>query len=263
MTIPDPLAVIAPHYDAMMAHVCYTRWTKTVRELAALVPHPFVHLDVGCGTGVLMEMLDGAGWPIVGVDLSPAMLREGRAARGPFPFAVADMRRLPFHGSVGMITCLFDSLNFLLAPEDVRAALASFAAALRPGGIVYFDVVTEFMMTEYYAGKTWTDDADGLGVTWENDYDPATRMCTTRIRFGNGRDGQLTQERAYPLDWLAKEVEAAGLTPLGVFDAHGWGKPHGQTERADFLAVKGVPDAPAGRMDSVLERVRSAARRSD
>jgi len=129
--------------------------------------------------------------------------------------------------------------------------------------MVYFDVVTEFMMTEYYAGKTWTDDADGLGVTWENDYDPATRMCTTRICFGDGRDGQITQERAYPLDWLAKEVEAAGLTPLGVFDAHGWGKPNGQTERADFLAVKGVPDAAAGRMDSVLERVRSAAKRSD
>ena len=161
MSIPDPLAVIAPHYDAMMAHVCYTRWTRTVRELAALVPRPFVHLDVGCGTGVLMEMLEGAGWPVVGVDLSPAMLREGRAARGPYPLAVADMRRLPFHGSVGMITCLFDSLNFLLTPEDVRAALTSFAAALRPGGVVYFDAVTEFMMTEYYAGKTWTDDEIG------------------------------------------------------------------------------------------------------
>ena len=173
------------------------------------------------------------------------------------------MRRLPFHGSVGMITCLFDSLNFLLTPEDVRAALASFAAALRPGGVVYFDAVTEFMMTEYYAGKTWTDDADGLGVTWENDYDAETRMCTTRIRFGDGRESQLTRERAYALDWLAGEVEAAGLTPLGVFDAHGWGTPHGQTERADFLAAKGVSDATADRMDSVLERVRNAARRSD
>lgn len=237
MAPSDPFAELARHYDPLMSHVDYGRWFFIADALAALLPRGFRHVDAGCGTGVLLERTRRAGWRSSGVDLSPAMLRTARKMRGALPVAVADLRALPFDGGPHLITCLFDSLNFLLEEEDVRRAFRSLAGALRPGGVLYFDVVTDRMMTEHFADQAWTEDTGGFRTTWDNHYDPATQTCTTRVKVGPQAES-VTRERAYPLDWLAREVRAAGLETLGVFDAHSWKGASRRTVRADFVAAR-------------------------
>ncbi len=232
----DPFAELARHYDPLMAHVDYGRWFFTADALTELLPPVFTHVDAGCGTGVFLERTRGAGWRSAGVDLSPAMLRSARRTRGALPVAVADLRALPLHNGAHFITCLFDSLNFLLEEEDVRRAFRSLAEALRPGGLLYFDAVTERMMTEHFADQAWTEDTGGFRTTWDNAYDPATKICTTRVKVG-GRAESVTRERAYPLDWIADQVQEAGMEVLGVFDAHTWKGATRRSIRADFVAA--------------------------
>ena len=114
MPRPDDFANLARYYDPIMEHVDYDRWFVITTTLAELAPDPFLHLDAGCGTGVLMGMLRKIGWSSVGIDLSLAMLQTGRRRRGSLPVAAADLRALPFRGAVDLMTCLFDSMNFLL-----------------------------------------------------------------------------------------------------------------------------------------------------
>ena len=236
MAQPDLFGGLATHYDALMTHVNYDRWFHVTGVLAGLLPPGFVHIDAACGTGVLLERALRAGWRSVGVDLSASMLAALRKTRGALPCAVGDLRALPVRGA-DLITCLFDSINFLLEHEEVELALVNLAGAMRDGGLLYFDVVTERMMVDHFANQTWTETHHGFRTTWANHYDPATRICETWVRVNTGAESA-TRERAYDLDFLVEAVENAGLTLFGAFDVEGWKPPSRRTCRIDFIAAK-------------------------
>lgn len=94
-------------------------------------------LDVGCGTGFLLERLAGLGWTGVGVDLSPESV--GHATRRLEELGAADRITAvvgsayePPLGPFDLIT-LTDVLEHL---EDPRACLAALRAQLAPDGLL-------------------------------------------------------------------------------------------------------------------------------
>lgn len=237
MSAPDPFEDLARHYDGIMEHVDYERWFVITTTLYELLPETFLHLDAGCGTGTLIGKLRQAGWTSLGADLSYAMLHHGCKKRGPLPVAAADLRALPFTGSVHFLTCLFDSVNFLLEESGVRAAIAEFSRVLADDGILYFDVVTERMVAMHFENQTWTEDNDGFKTTWSNTYDRTTRIADTRLKVNTGIDSVL-RERIYPIPFIEKALRDAGLSLLATYDADTWRAPTRRTTRVDFIAVK-------------------------
>ena len=91
-------------------------------------------LDVGCGTGVLLESI-GRELPaarLVGVDLSPGMLAVARRALGSrASLAVGDSARLPFRSRSFDLVLSLSSLHHWRDPED---ALIEAHRVLRPSG---------------------------------------------------------------------------------------------------------------------------------
>lgn len=104
--------------------------------LQALVPAPLTGatvLDAGCGAGAQASWLLDQGADVVAFDISPNMVEEARRrCDGRGRFEVADLSRpLPLEpGSLDGITCSL-ALHYV---EDWSVPMASFAAALRPGG---------------------------------------------------------------------------------------------------------------------------------
>lgn len=235
----DSFVEIARYYDRIMSYVNYGRWFAVASTIAESLTKGFVHLDAACGTGTLLRKFQQAGWNSVGIDLSAAMLRAGRAAsrEDAPPAAAADLRALPFRGSIDYVTCLFDSINFLLEIEDVRKAFGEISTALTPSGLLYFDVVTERMVTQHFEGQEWTEYDGGLTTTWRSRYNRKTRIADTDVHVGNG-DGGMFRERIYAQDEIEDALQAAGLVVLGAFDAHTWKAPGRKTVRIDFVAAK-------------------------
>jgi SAM-dependent methyltransferase len=258
MAHSDLFEGLATHYDALMTHVDYDRWFHVTGVLAGLLPRGFAHVDAGCGTGVLLEHARRAGWRSIGVDISPSMLAVLRRSRGPLPCAVGDLRALPVRG-VQLITCLFDSMNFLLEQEEVECALRQCVGALRDGGILYFDVVTERMMVDHFADQTWTETHGGLRTTWANHYDPVTRICETWVRVSTGAESS-TRERAYDFGFLADAVKDAGLTLMAAFDVENWKAPTRRTCRIDFIAAKNPTLEFRRRLENSLAEMRRQRR---
>lgn len=234
----DSLSEIAWHYDAIMEHVDYDRWFMTTTELAGLLPAGFRHLDAACGTGTLLSLLHDVGWDCMGADLSAPMLRAGRKRGLLSPTLAADLRALPFRNAFDYVTCLFDSMNFLLELDDVRAAVVEFAGALREGGLLYFDVVTERMVRDHFDGEAWEETNGRFKTTWESRYDRRSRIVDTTIRINTGAQC-LIRERIHALRDVERAVKDAGLGVLAVLDAHTWQRPNRKTVRVDFIAVKG------------------------
>lgn len=236
----DSFAELAPYYDRIMEQVDYDRWFTVTTELGRLLPRPFRHLDAACGTGVLLKRLRRFGWNSVGIDLSFAMLRAGRKASARPPAVNADLRALPMNGTFDFVTCLFDSLNFLLELRDLRMAFRELATVLTDRGLLYFDVVTERMVLDHFAGQRWIEKNGKLSTAWESQYCRNTAIAETYVAIQNGPIGTL-RERIYDRGEIEKALGAEGFHILGVFDAETWKSVRRKTVRVDFVATRADP----------------------
>ena len=115
-------------YDALARVLFGAAWDAWRRSVIALLRHEPV-LDLGCGTGVLLDVLDRRGISSLGIDREPSML--GRAARHDGLRVVrAEAASLPIAtGSVGSCVSTFPA-PFILE----KGVLDEVARVLRPGG---------------------------------------------------------------------------------------------------------------------------------
>jgi SAM-dependent methyltransferase len=74
-------------------------------------------LEVGCGTGIFLEVLHNAGFDVTGLDSSPAMLEEARARLGRCAdLHLGDAAHLPFDDKEFDYGVLFTVLEFCSDP---------------------------------------------------------------------------------------------------------------------------------------------------
>lgn len=112
--------------------ICKDDYPQMLEELQR---EPFEDvLDVGCGTGAVLELLNGE-YPnkrLVGLDLTPGMIDVARAKRlENVCFVVGDAEALPFESqSFGAVLCS-NSFHHYPHPEKF---FSEAARVLRPGG---------------------------------------------------------------------------------------------------------------------------------
>jgi SAM-dependent methyltransferase len=114
------------------------------QELARRAGGPI--LEVMCGSGRLLAPLARAGFNLVGVDVSEAMLalaRERLTAEGLLErveLLAADVRERAPRGPFALAIVALNSFMHLLDAGEQLAALARIHAALRPGGLLAIDL---------------------------------------------------------------------------------------------------------------------------
>ncbi len=238
MTVYDPFEELALFYDPIMEHVDYARWFDITTLLAEkLLPQKVRSLDAACGTGTLLHMFKELQWESYGFDLSPAMLKTAKRLYPEVPLYQGDLRALPFHETFDCITCLFDSVNFILDEDGVLATIDSFYSALKPGGMLYFDIVTERMVTRHFAGQDWTEQNDGFSTRWTSSFDRSSAIAATTVRV-NSMKAAIIKERIFPTRLFEDGLQQAGFTTFAVVDVNNWRQPGRRTTRIDFVAIK-------------------------
>jgi SAM-dependent methyltransferase len=109
-------------------------------------------LDLACGTGRIAFPLARAGFDVVGLDRSPAMLKIARAKRrashlGNVRFVRGNMVRFALGRRFGFALIAYRAFQHLLTPRDQRSCLTHLRRHLRPKGrlvIHLFDPRLEF-----------------------------------------------------------------------------------------------------------------------
>lgn len=118
-------------------------------------------LDLGTGTGRIALALASAGYSVVGLDNSPAMLRRARRKRLRLPpemyhrvrFSQQDMAGFTFRRTFAAALICFSTLAMLPSPEMRRACLERTYRHLDPGGLLYVDLFAP----EDESGARWTE----------------------------------------------------------------------------------------------------------
>lgn len=140
----DPYAILVDFYDEWSAHM--TDDVPFYVKKAGEVPGPIVELGVGHGRVAIP--VAQAGQHVIGVDVSDAMLAEGRrraAAAGVadrVSFLEGDMRTFVAEPPVHLVTIPFRAFGHLLTVEDQLAALTRVHRSLVPGGRLVFNLFT-------------------------------------------------------------------------------------------------------------------------
>jgi trans-aconitate methyltransferase len=106
-------------------------WKMAAGLLELLDPKPGERiLDIGCGTGHLTAQIAASGAQVTGIDSSPEMIRQARAAHPSIHFEVSDARALSFHQEFDAV---FSNATLHWIPEPERVA-SCISSALRTGG---------------------------------------------------------------------------------------------------------------------------------
>ena len=229
-------------YDKALGARFFRSARKLLDETLERYPTPKrTHLDVACGTGMIVEHFRRLGWKSTGVDASLPMLQLARGAAGFSPPVAGDMRRLPFRRKFARVTCLYDSLNHLLEREDLTAAFTSIRGVMDHDSLFLFDM----NHPEIYP-EVW-----GLSDPYiASGHDYHLEIATTyrkRERIGraavsgwalmNGKRVEIREQhrqRAYSEREITDALEVAGLAPVDVLDFD----PYGEADDVDATTVK-------------------------
>ena len=201
-------------------------------------------LDVGCGTGKLLESLVRAGWIGSGVDRSVAMVRAARHRCPGIRIVVGDARKFSVPAPVGLVTATFDVVNHIGSDGGLAAFIRCARKALLPGGTLVFDSVTPHDIdrnwgsyVDYTSQKHWRLARFGRRIG----------PCVGEIRyelFCRARDGgwELHEERhrlrAWPRLTLERALLDAGFVRTKFVDAGTLSRPGRSCGRWLITAVR-------------------------
>ena len=202
-------------YDLVWRDAPYDRFVDLCLEAAAAQGTAVRRVLVAaCGTGSAAVELAGRGLEVAGFDLSPTMLAVAAAKRGRGhrpALVVGDLRAVPVRdGWADLVTVLNASLNYLLDPDEVAAALAELGRVTAPGGTVVVEPLSaRFVHEGWEPGRHLDRDGLRLDASYQVDGD----LVTERLRWtlGGVTEAETYRQRLYPDDRLEALIEAAGL----------------------------------------------------
>ena len=100
-------------------------------------------LDLGCGTGVLCEILHEKGIESCGMDFSDGMIQIAKTRNANIFYEVADMVTYRPEKQFDLVTCTGDALNHIMDLKDVEQIFKNVYGYLNEGGHFIFDILSE------------------------------------------------------------------------------------------------------------------------
>lgn len=250
----------AYHYDRLMADMPYSEWLDFAAHCWSLYGDgtPRTVADLGCGTGSIAIPLAAKGMKVYGIDYAEDMLAVAReksgSAAGGSAFASGgstiwlqqDIREWELAEPVDTAISFCDCFNYLLEEEDVAAAFRQTCRGLRPGGLFLFDMHTQRQLRSYWESQPFLLNEDDIAYIWTCGFDERRCEIEHAITFFVRETGErflrfaeVHTQRAYPLEWVERELRRAGFAEVRRFADFTFEEPDERTNRVFFAAKKG------------------------
>lgn len=181
-------------------------------------------LDVGCGNGQHAIALAQAGYSVMGLDVSTAMLtRAGsraRAASQPVEFVLQDMREMNFDQRFDAVLCWNATFGYF-ERERNHAVLRAIHQALKPGGHFLLDIPNRDFIIDQEPSQNWFE-CEGC-VCMDDmrlDYITSRLMVKRTIMLDDGRNKECYYTmRVFSLHELGRLMHEIGFRVLQVSGA--------------------------------------------
>jgi SAM-dependent methyltransferase len=184
--------------------------------------HDGLVVDLGCGSGLWARELVDAGYRVVGIDISEAMIERSRKRVPEAEFMVGSLFEVEIPRCQA-VTAVSEVLNYLFDAENEERGLGRLFRrvhdALVPGGVFVFDVLGPGQVPPgtrergFRVGEDWAVLAER-----EEDVERGTmerRIVSFRKAGGRyRRDEEVHRVRLYDPSGLSAELERTGFRVL-------------------------------------------------
>ena len=153
-------------YDEFTSKLEYDLWVEFTEQY--LKPNDSI-LDLACGTGTFATMLKLKGYNSEGLDLSEEIIdianEKRKINRLDIPFYCMDMTNFDLGKKYNVITCFFDSINFLSSTKDINKLFDCVYKHLKDDGLFIFDIFSKELFNEYSKNEIH-DDYETFKIDW-------------------------------------------------------------------------------------------------
>jgi SAM-dependent methyltransferase len=184
-------------------------------------------VDLGCGSGLSTEVLHQAGYQVLGIDISEAMIAIAQARVPTAKFRVASLFTAEIPPCAAVISigeCL--SYAFDANSDTILDSLFQrIYHALSPGGVFIFDIVVPGHVAPGETMESFTEGQDWI-VLVEKQEDPIQQILTRRIitlrQVGDlyRRTDEVHHQRLFDTDALADALQQKGFQ-VDICDRYG------------------------------------------
>ncbi len=238
--------VLSNYYQKLILDKDYDRWMEYLLTVVKEKSPTITGVDVGCGTGIFTRKLKRAGFKVAGVDISSSMLMEAesisRKERLNIDYIKGDMRNITLFDKVGFITAVNDGVNYI-SQKDLLRTFKSFNKCLIKGGLLIFDISTEYKLKNVLAGNMYGDNSEELSYIWLSEFIESENRLDIELSFfeKNGevynRFDECQSQFAHLEGDVKNALVNAGFDDISVTNPFGEA-PTSKEQRLLFIAVK-------------------------
>jgi len=226
-------------------------WSFLSPVVAKELPTAKTWLDLCCGTGSLLRFAEENGFAATGVDISKHQIKHARQNVPGAKFVVQDVRQLSLDREFGVVTCMFDSLNYLTRKQDLLSAFRNARRHLAQRGMFVFDMNTFEGLQDQWCKTAATHEPD-LTLIVESSFDPKralgrcliTGFIRTGLHYRRFQEEHL--ERGYRQQEIEDLLSRAGFR-FRKYDGHSLGRPRNRSGRLLYICRKNAPTRPSRR----------------
>ena len=226
-------------------------WSFLSPMVAKKLPQARTWLDLCCGAGSLLRLVDEDGFEATGVDISRHQVQCARQNAPGATLVVQDVRQLSLAREFDVVTCMFDSLNYLTTKQDLLKVFRKANRHLSRGGIFAFDMNTFEGLQDQWCKTSTTHEPD-LTLIVETSFNPTRALgrCLITGFIRTGTQYRRFQEEHLERGYRAREIEDL-LSRAGFefrkYDGNSLGRPWKRSGRLLYVCRKAAPTKPSRR----------------
>ena len=238
-------------YDELMQEINYDEWADYIFRMTLNSTKPIKKiLEFGCGTGNITLRLAKKGFDMRAVDLSEDMLTvadEKAEAQGieNVRFFKGDMSNFQIGETFDAVIVCCDSFNYLKSLDEIESFLSCSAEALKPGGLLMFDMNTPEKYKETIGDNTFVYNFDNVYCVWENTLHPDDNKVDFDLSFFVRREDDLYEryeeeqsQYYYPVEDIFKLLKVPAFKNQKIYDFGTFLAGGALSDRVQYVAEK-------------------------
>lgn len=217
-----PYEKFALIYNEVMRHVDFENWAEFILNSTYTKCLPKSILDLGCGTGQLLDCFPYSIEKKIGLDSSEQMLEIARINYPQNQYILGDFKNFSLKQKFDLIVCTHDCINYLIEEEDLLAHFFSVKKSLKKNGFYFFDASSETNLVENFDGRIFQETFNEINMTWRNKYYKNTKIIKSELFFvdeeSNSHSGykETHIQKYHTVHFLKDIISRSGLKLLKI-----------------------------------------------